>query len=263
MIINYFSDLPNLSSLKKISLDIETHDPNLKKLGPGAIRNDGRIVGIGIVSTEDFQGWYLPESLLLEKEKIIDWFKQYNFELIMGQNILYDIEWLACYGIKFEPKYFLDSMFAEAIINEGAKKDLNTLGLKYVGQPKNVNEIRNYIVKVLGKPDKDWQNHISLAPKEIIAPYCLDDASLVIKILRQQKKVLQRSDLFSVFLKECSLIPILLEMKLKGIKVNQHKIKLYYKLLNREIHDLKEELNNVNVESPLQVAEFLKKKDSF
>lgn len=259
MIINSFAGLPDLFSEKKIGLDIETHDPNLKKLGPGAIRNDGRIVGIGLVPVNG-EGWYIPESLIVEKHKLIDWFSQHKFDYIYGQNILYDLEWLACYGIRLHPKYFIDSMFAEGVLEPSAKKDLDTLAGKYLKDAKKSNEIKNYITKVLGKPEKEWKGCIHLAPKELAGPYCLKDAKLSMDVFRKQKELLQRDGLLDVFLKECSLIPILLAMKLQGVRVNQHKIKDYYHLINDEIISAKKPLDNLNVNSHKEVSIYLKKK---
>lgn len=259
MIINAFSDLPNLSSEKKIALDIETYDPNLKALGPGAIRDDGRIVGIGIVPV-DGEGWYLPESILWEKQRLIDWFSQYKFEVIYGQNILYDLEWLACYGIKFNPKYFVDSMFAEGVLESSAKKDLDTLAGKYLKDAKKSDEIKNYITEVLRLPERTWKGSIHLAPKELAGPYCLKDARLSMDVFKKQKELLKQDSLLDVFLKECSLIPILLEMKLQGVKVNQHKIKDYYYLINNEIKTIRNSLDDLNVNAHKDVANFLKKK---
>ena len=48
----------DLSSAKEISIDLETRDPNLIKLGSGAIFGDGEVVGIAVA----VDGWkaYLP-----------------------------------------------------------------------------------------------------------------------------------------------------------------------------------------------------------
>ena len=50
--------LPDLSDAERIALDVETCDPNLKKLGPGDRRRDGFVAGIAVATDE--QQWYLP-----------------------------------------------------------------------------------------------------------------------------------------------------------------------------------------------------------
>ena len=44
----FLEKFPNLKDAKIISVDLETQDPNLIKMGPGWARDDGRIVGIAI-----------------------------------------------------------------------------------------------------------------------------------------------------------------------------------------------------------------------
>ena len=41
-----------------ISIDLETHDPNIKSLGPGWTRNDGKVIGVALA----IEGWkgYFP-----------------------------------------------------------------------------------------------------------------------------------------------------------------------------------------------------------
>jgi len=38
-------ELPDLTRAKTIAIDVETKDPNLKKMGPGWARGDGEVVG--------------------------------------------------------------------------------------------------------------------------------------------------------------------------------------------------------------------------
>ena len=40
------AELPNLTEAKTIAIDVETRDPNLKKMGPGWARGDGEVVAV-------------------------------------------------------------------------------------------------------------------------------------------------------------------------------------------------------------------------
>ena len=51
-------ELPDLSGAKRIAIDLETRDPDLKTKGPGWATNNGEICGYAI-ATEDWQG-YVP-----------------------------------------------------------------------------------------------------------------------------------------------------------------------------------------------------------
>ena len=52
------SELPDLTGAKRIAIDLETKDPNLKNAGPGWATGDGEVVGYA-VATESWKG-YIP-----------------------------------------------------------------------------------------------------------------------------------------------------------------------------------------------------------
>ena len=52
------TELPDIFSAKRIAIDVETKDPNLKTNGPGWATSDGEVIGYA-VATEDWSG-YLP-----------------------------------------------------------------------------------------------------------------------------------------------------------------------------------------------------------
>src|SRR5882757_9071655 len=56
---DYFKPLyPDLSSCKRLSVDIETHDPELKEHGPGVYRKDGHILGVALSDGKGFKEYY-------------------------------------------------------------------------------------------------------------------------------------------------------------------------------------------------------------
>jgi hypothetical protein len=52
------ADLPDITDAKKIAIDVETRDPDIKTLGPGWATGNGDVVGYAIA----VDGWscYLP-----------------------------------------------------------------------------------------------------------------------------------------------------------------------------------------------------------
>ena len=96
MLIERVSDLPNLSSVKALSFDLETCDPSLKELGPG-VRRDGYVLGVALAAGN--QSWYLPlahaDSSNLPPEAVWglvgDVFK--TDACILGANIGYDLDY--------------------------------------------------------------------------------------------------------------------------------------------------------------------------
>ena len=51
------TDFPDLSSYEEISIDLETKDPELKRMGSGAITGQGDVTGIA-VAVKNWSGYY-------------------------------------------------------------------------------------------------------------------------------------------------------------------------------------------------------------
>ena len=49
--------LPDFSDAKEIAIDLETYDPNIKTLGSGWARNDGRVIGVAI-AVDGWKGYF-------------------------------------------------------------------------------------------------------------------------------------------------------------------------------------------------------------
>lgn len=98
-----------------VALDIETYDPNLKELGDGSIRKDGRILccgahGDGISKVFDFDN---PSDI----ECLKDILKDKSIDKIF-HNGIYDLSWLVC-GYGFEVNGTLhDTMTRAALLDE-------------------------------------------------------------------------------------------------------------------------------------------------
>ena len=71
------------------AIDIETYDPHLKQWGPGAIRKDGYIIGIGIYCPEmEIASFFRPEDPMVKQilgdEGIVK----------VLHNGVYDLDWI-------------------------------------------------------------------------------------------------------------------------------------------------------------------------
>jgi hypothetical protein len=90
------TEFPDLTNCKYIAIDLETKDPNLKKLGPGWTRKDGYVVGIAIAGG-DFMGYYPIRHEAggnLAEDRVMSWLKDQlntpNIPKIM-HNSMYDM----------------------------------------------------------------------------------------------------------------------------------------------------------------------------
>ena len=73
-------DLPDLTEAKRIAIDVETRDPNIKANGPGWATGDGEVVGYAI-ATDTWSG-YIPirhnGGGNLDEKIVNRWLKKYS-----------------------------------------------------------------------------------------------------------------------------------------------------------------------------------------
>ncbi len=246
---------------KRICIDIETKDPDLKELGPGVRRRGSYIVGIAI-AIENGPSAYYPirhengENLC--ENTVTDWcfreFSRYPGEVV-GANILYDLDFLASEGIHFLDSSctFLDVQHAEALINENQRRyNLNSLCEKYLGEPKREDLLNEAAYAYGVDPKKElWR-----IPSEYVGPYAIGDVELPLKILRKQEKEIEKQDLHQIWKLETDLLPAMLDMRRLGIRIDQDQLErceVYFKeqedkelskIVSETGHDLREDIWN-------------------
>ena len=219
--------LPDLSSSRIISIDIETYDPDLKEKGPGSRRDDSYILGIGVA--DEKRSWYFPfnhdEGNSFTEDEVLSWARQ---ELTRpnqpktGANLLYDIDWLNEKEV-FVSGPFLDVQIAEPLIDENRLTfSLDTLSKHYLGEEKRIDYLKRYCEerKWRGDPRK----HLRKIPGKLVSKYVRGDVELPIRILKKQKVILEKTGLYDHFKNiESRLLEMLLYMRYNGIPVNTAK----------------------------------------
>lgn len=224
-------EFPRLEAAKVLAIDCETKDPNLMEAGPGSIRRDGHIVGMS-VGTEDGARWYFPMRHEvgggnMDAEQVLRWARD---ELTrpgqtkVGANLMYDAEWLASEGVDItngDPK-FIDVQWQEALLDENAKSySLETLGQKYLGEGKQSNALYEWCAQAYGgQPNGKQRANIYRAPASLVGPYAESDCDLPLRIARMQQARLESEELCGVADLENALIPMLLAMRRRGVRVD-------------------------------------------
>lgn len=222
---------PNLSSAKKISIDVETKDPLLTTKGSGVIRKDGYPVGISLASDTGFKGYFPIEHFAggnMDKEQVINFFKDLLARpdlMIVGAHLQYDLEWLKFLGIGAKGGFW-DIQLAEPLIDEEQKSySLDALAKKYLGISKSETLLDEAAAAYGVHPKNDlWKLHAKYVGK-----YAEDDAMLPLQIMEHQWKEMKKQNLFLIYDLEWQLIPILLEMRFKGVRVDLEKADKYSK----------------------------------
>lgn len=214
---------PDLSDTKIISIDCETRDPNLSERGPGSLRKDGYPVGFSIATDTGFSAYYPIAHLAggnLDKDAVLaylrDTLKNPHQEKV-GASFIYDLEWLESEKIRVSGRLH-DVQLAEALIDEESETgySLDALGLKYLGKGKDEVALqeaaRAFHINAKGEM---WKLH-----SKFVGPYATMDAVRTLEVRTEQKKELERQQLEQVYNMECELLPIVLQMRLRGVRVD-------------------------------------------
>ena len=218
------SSLPDLTSVKRMAIDLETRDPNLTTLGPGWCRDDGNIIGIAIAAG-DFVGYFpirhegggnMPEKT------VFNWLKKQlatpHIEKVM-HNALYDLGWLRWAGIDVQGPV-IDTMIAAPLLNENRRfYNLNSLCREYLEEGKSEVMLRSAAAMYGVDPKSEmWRLHASF-----VGRYAEKDAEITLKLWDRLSIEIKSDNIESIFKLESSLLPVLLDMKERGVRVDVDK----------------------------------------
>jgi len=214
------TEFPDLRHADEIAIDLETYDPDLKKLGTGSIVGRGKVVGIA-VATDGYSGYFPFDHEgggNLNKDLVMKWFKDICESTAdkIFHNAMYDVCWIRSMGFKINGRIY-DTMIAASLVNENRYRyDLNSLGWDFVGQGKNETELNNAAKEWGVDPKADmWK-----LPALYVGNYAERDAELTYALWRVMQKEISNQDLGSIFDLETDLFPCLVDMRFKGVRVD-------------------------------------------
>jgi len=240
------NNFPDLSKYDEIAIDLETKDPELKKMGPGMFRGVGEIVGFA-VAVKDWAG-YFPISHEgggnMDKTKVLSWIKDVlktKADKIF-HNAMYDVCWLRSMDLHVSGT-IIDTMIATSLIDENRMRyDLNSVAKQYTGLSKNEAAL-NEAAQAWGIDPKAEMYKL---PAMYVGEYAEKDAEITLALWQELKKEIEHQDLHSIFELETSLFPCLAEMKARGVKVNLEHAEMVEKNLikieNNMIRGIKDEI---------------------
>ena len=252
--------LPELNGM--VSLDIETYDPNLETAGPGDIRQDGFIAGVGLA----MNGWsaYYPlrheQGWNLENEDAFyAWLREQllkpQIEVVLT-NAQYDLGWLASKDISVAGRLH-DIQIAEPLLDENQfSYSLDSISRRRLGHGKPEDALYEWLAEHCGgAPSRRKQaKNIWRAPAEIVTPYAIGDVELPLKILAQQRKEMHEQGLDYVYDIECNLIKPLLAMRRRGVRVDVEKAERVGEELRRKENTARDRLGVDSVWAAKQLA---------
>ena len=219
------ADLPSWADAKRVAIDIETKDPDFRKMGPG-VRTNGHIVGVAFaiddgpcayLPTRHFEGGNLNEDQVFAYLR--DQAKVFKGEIV-GANLQYDTDYLAHVGILFDG-IFRDVQVAEPLLDELQM----SYSLENIAQRHGLKGKDEAFLKKFAKArGVDPKAGIWALPSWAVGAYAEQDVRLPLELLRRQERMIDAQNLRSVFDLECRLQKVLLKMRRRGVRVNLGKL---------------------------------------
>jgi hypothetical protein len=229
-------ELPDLRHVGIVALDTETRDDRLNnELGSGWPFRQGYICGISAAcrAEDGARGFYFPirhpDTANFEPERVYRWVRDHIAAGVrfVTQNGLYDWGWLrAEAGIHMPPSGQIEEIGALAtMVDENRfKYSLDELcawrGLtgKDDGLLRQGIEERGLIENRRRKLIP--QNHIWQLPARYVGPYAEADAINTLALFESLNPILDQEGTRAAYRLECDILPMVLEMRLRGIRID-------------------------------------------
>ena len=238
-----------LMTFEILSLDTETTSTN-------AI--EAELVGMSF-SVEENKAFYVPVPANREEAlRIVNIFKPlYEDEKILkvGQNIKYDLEVLANYGVTLKGKMF-DTMIAHYVIQPELYHNMDYLAEIYL-KYKTI-----HIDELIGPKGKGQKNMRDLKPEDVYE-YAAEDADVTLKLKNILEKEIEKAGVEHLFYEiEMPLMPVLASMEMNGVCLDTDSLKETSEVLTNRLKDIEEKIYKLagqefNIASPKQVGEIL------
>jgi len=245
------SEYKDLSNAKEIAIDLETRDDGINnKLGAGWALGKGEIVGFAVA----VDGWkgYFPFNHLGGGNMIPQQVKQYMKDVCalpckkIFHNAQYDVGWLQASGIEVKGE-IIDTMIAAALIDENRfSYSLNALSVDYLGEIKAETELREAAAAHGIDPKAEmWK-----LPAEHVGYYAEQDAELTLKLWKRFEQEIKTQSLTTVWEMEMQLLPTLIKMRQRGVRVQVEKAEALRKEM---MHQEKEILRDIQKETGVEI----------
>ena len=232
-----------------LSLDTETTSTN-------AI--DAELVGLSFAVKEK-EAWYVAvPANRKEALQIVNIFKPLyeNPEILkIGQNIKYDLEVLANYGVELKGELW-DTMIAHYLIQPELHHNMDYMAEVYL----NYQTI--HIDELIGPRGKNQKSMRDLSPAQVYE-YAAEDADITLRLKNVLEPKLKEAGVEHLFYEiEMPLVRVLAEMEMNGVLIYIDSLKETSELFTKRLADLEHRIYELageefNIASPKQVGDIL------
>ena len=219
---------------------------------------DAELVGLSF-SVNEFEAFYVPVPAEREEaQKIVNIFKPVYEEpsiLKIGQNIKYDLEVLANYGVRLAGRMF-DTMIAHYLLQPELRHNMDYMAEAYL----NYKTI--HIDELIGPKGKGQRSMRDLRPEEVYE-YAAEDADVTLRLKNLLEPRLRDTGAWQLFSEvEMPLVQVLADMEMSGVRIDTASLAETSQMLTARMNDIEREIYRLageefNIASPKQVGEIL------
>ena len=221
------NEYKDLSGYPEIAIDLETRDDGINEgLGAGWATGKGYVIGFA-VAVDGWQAYY-PFKHLGGGNMIVPQVLKYMKDVCalpntkIFHNAQYDIGWLEATGIKVNGPV-VDTMVAAALIDESRYSfALNNLAREYIGEMKAETDL----IEAAKDHGVDPKAEMWKLPAEHVGFYAEQDARITYRLWQVFKHELHKQNLSTIWELESDLLPILIQMRQKGVRVDVDKAEI-------------------------------------
>ena len=220
---------------------------------------DAELVGMSFATAEGEAAYVPVPANREEAQKIIDAFRPFFLsEKIMkvGQNIKFDLNVLANYGIKISAPMF-DTMLAHYILQPEQRHNMDYLAEIYLGYR------TIHIEELIGEKKGGGQKNMRDLSPTLIRDYACEDADITLRLMRPLREELEKNNQLDVFQSiEMPLMPVLAEMERNGVRIDTAALEDTGNAFRTEMEQLEKDIyemagHDFLLTSPRQVGEVL------
>ena len=232
-----------------LSLDTETTSTN---------PIEAELVGLSF-AVEESKAFYVPMPENREEaQRVVEIFRLvYEEETILkvGQNIKYDLEVLANYGVELKGRMF-DTMIAHYLIQPELRHNMDYMAEVYL----NYQTI--HIDELIGPKGKNQRSMRSLPPNDVYE-YACEDADITLRLKNVLEPKLKEVEVESLFWEiEMPLVPVLASMEMNGVRIDTESLQETSRLFTERMIQLEQHIYELageefNISSPKQVGDIL------
>lgn len=219
---------------------------------------DAELVGLSF-AVKEFEAFYVPIPAKREEAlRIVNIFKEVYEDpqiLKIGQNLKYDLEVLANYGIELKGKMW-DTMIAHYLIQPELHHNMDYMAEIYL----NYQTI--HIDELIGPKGKNQKSMRELSPTDVYE-YAAEDADITLRLKNKLEAELKKFECENLFYNiEMPLMPVLAEMEMNGVCLDTESLKETSKIFTERMNEIEARIYELageqfNIASPKQVGEIL------